>query len=73
MYSVSGDIAPVLKHGKSWSNFETLDHSFDQSGVNAVTPLRHLFMDMPNANLLIPDTDTVVNITRTGKAVTLIN
>ena len=26
---VCGDIAPVLKPGKSWANFETPDHSFD--------------------------------------------
>lgn len=70
---VCGDIAPVLKPGKSWSNFETPDHSFDQSRVNAVTPMTHLFMDMPNADLIIPGTKTVVNVTRSGKAVTLIN
>ena len=70
---VCGDIAPVLKPGKSWSNFETPDHSFDQSCVNAVTPMTHLFMDISNVDLLIPDTETVVNVTRTGNAVTLIN
>ena len=70
---VCGDIAPVLKPGKSWSNFETLDHTFDQSRVNAVTPMTHLFMDIPNVDLLIPGTETVVNITRSGKVVTLIN
>ena len=70
---VCGDIAPVLKPGKSWLNFETPDHSFDQSRVNAVTPMTHLFMDIPNVDLLIPDTETVVNVTRSGKAVTLIN
>ena len=70
---VCGDIAPVLKPGKSWLNFETPDHSFDQSRVNAVTPMTHLFMDIPNVDLLIPDSETVVNVTRSGKAVTLIN
>lgn len=70
---VCGDIAPVLKPGKSWSNFETPDHSFDQSRMNAVTPMTHLFMDMPNVDLLIPGTETVVNVTRSGKAVILIN
>ena len=30
-------------------------------------------MDMPNADLIIPGTKTVVNVTRSGKAVTLIN
>ena len=43
---VCGDIAPVLKPGKSWANFETPDHSFDQSRVNAVTPMTHLFMEI---------------------------
>lgn len=43
---VCGDIAPVLKPGRSWLNFETPDHSFDQSRVNAVTPMTHLFMDI---------------------------
>lgn len=65
---VCGDIAPVLKPGKSWSNFETPDHSFDQSRVNAVTPMTHLFMDMPNVDLIIPGSETVVNVTRSGKA-----
>lgn len=79
MYNfVCGDIAPVLKPGKTWSNFETPDHSFDQSRVNAVTPTTHLFMDAPrlernDIDLLIPGTDCVVNVTRSGKAVTLIN
>ena len=70
---VCGDIVPVLKPGKSWSNFETPDHSFDQSRVNVVTPMTHLFMDMSNVDLLIPGLVTVVNVTRSGKAVTLVN
>ena len=69
----------VLKPGKTWRNFETLDHTFDQSWVNAVTPMTHLFMDIkiePKINstsLQIPQTDVAVNVTRTGKAVTLVN
>ena len=76
---VCGDITPVLKPGKTWRNFETPDHAFDQSQVNAVTPMTHLFMDIKNepeinnASLRIPQTDFVVNVTRTGKAVTLVN
>ena len=73
---VCGDIAPVLKPGKSWANFETPDHSFDQSRVNAVTPMTHLFMEIPeisDAELQIQGTDCVINVTRSGKAVTLIN
>jgi len=64
---------PVLKPGKSWSNIETPDNSFDRSRVNVVTPMTHLFMDMSNVDLLIPGTETVVNVTRSGKAVTLVN
>ena len=73
---VCGDIAPVLKPGKSWANFETPDHSFDQSRVNAVTPMTHLFMEIPkisDAELQIPGTDCIITVTRSGKAVTLIN
>lgn len=76
---ICGDIQPVLKPGKTWRNFETPDHTFDQSRVNAVTPMSHLFMDirkqpeLDNASLLIPNTDVTINVTRTGKAVTLIN
>lgn len=77
--TVCGDIAPVLKPGRSWRNFETPDHTFDQSRKNAVTPMTHLFMEtkngpqLENAELLIPETDVVLNVTRTGKAITLIN
>ena len=47
--------------------------------MNAVTPMTHLFMDIKNEpeinnmSLRIPQTDVVVNVTRTGKAVTLVN
>ena len=73
---VCGEIGPVLKPGKSWANFESPDHSFDQSRVNAVTPMTHLFMDIPklsDVDLKVPGTACVVNVTRSGKAVTLIN
>ena len=73
---VCGDIAPVLKRGKTWSNFEIPDHSFDQLRVNAVTPMTHLFMDvceLENVDLQIPGTESTVNVTRSGKAITLIN
>ena len=76
---VCGDISPVLKPRRSWRTFETPDHTFDQSCKNAVTPMTHLFMEtktgprLENADLLIPETEVVLNVTRTGKAVTLIN
>lgn len=67
-------VAPVLKLCKTWRNFETPDHTFNQSWVNAVTPMTHLFMDIKNepeinnASLRIPQTD----VTRIGKAVTIV-
>lgn len=76
---VCGDIPPVLKPGKTWKTYETPDHTFDQSRINAVTPMTHLFMDikqelqLDDTSLLIPKTHVVINVTRTGKAVTLIN
>ena len=44
--TICGDIQPVLKPGKTWRNFETPDHAFNQSRVNAVTVMSHLFMDI---------------------------
>lgn len=37
--------------------------------------MTHLFMEtrQENADLIIPRTDVVLNVTRTGKAVTLVN
>ena len=58
--TVCGNVAPVLKPGESWSNFLTPDHSFDQSRVNAVTPMTHNFMDTPklsDVDLQIQGTD----------------
>ena len=80
---INGELPPVLKPGKTWKKFEYPDHTFDQSRNNAVTPITHLFleskilpMDTPRvntANMHIPGTDTVVNVTRTGSVVTLLN
>ena len=76
---VCGDLSPVLKPGCSWRTSETRDHTFDQSRKNAVTPMTHLFMEtktdprLENADLLIPKTKVVLNVTRSGKVVTLIN
>jgi len=47
--------------------------------VNAVTPMSRLFTDirkqpeLDNASLYILHTDVIINVTRTGKAVTLVN
>jgi len=77
--NVCGDIPPVLKPGKTWKTYNTPDHTFDQSKINAVTPMTHLFMDIKqelqvdDTSLLIPKTNVVINVTITGRAVTLIN
>ena len=84
---VCAEICPVQKPGKTWSEIEYLDHDWDQSRTNAVTPMTHLFMDtiiteresiVPNPALQDLDisfehTNTVLHVTRSGKAVTLVN
>ena len=80
---INGELPPVLKPGKTWKSIEYPDHTFDQSRNNAVTPITHLFLQsnvlpfntpaLNSANLNVPGTQTEVKVTRTGKAVTLIN
>lgn len=80
---INGELPPVLKPGKTWKSIEYPDHTFDQSRNNAVTPITHLFLQskilpfntpaLNSANLNIPGTQTEVQVTSTGKAVTLIN
>lgn len=77
---INGELPPVLKPGKTWKSIEYPDHTFDQSRNNAVTPITHLFLQskilpfntpaLNSANLNIPGTQTEVQVTRTGKAVT---
>ena len=80
---INGELPPVLKPGRMWKKVEYPDHTFDQSRNNAVTPMTHLFLEsrilptdtppLNTANLHIPGTQAVVNVTRTGRAVTLLN
>lgn len=68
-----------------WKKVEYPNHTFDQSRNNAVTPITHLFLEskilpidtppLNTANLLvhISGTHAVVNVTRTGRVVTLLN
>ena len=86
---VCGDVRPVQHTGKVWTdNIEYLDHDWDQSRINAVTPMTHLFLrtetvkcvdniirnpTLCEVNLQSPYSNTVLHITRTGKAVTLLN
>ena len=80
---VPSDIAPVQRPGPSWkSRVEYPDHSWDQSRVNAVTPMTFLFLQtkvcqspastVESLNLQVSST-TSLQLTRTGQGVTLIN
>ncbi len=85
---VCGDIAPTERSLKVSTSIEYPDHNWDQSRNNAVTPMTHLFLRTDIAyretsiidnsvaneiNLLSPISTTVLHITRTGKAITLLN
>ena len=75
------DISPVQRSGHSWSKrIELPDHTWDQSRLNAVTPMTFLFLktvvnpcstiesiDIPVSNV------TTLHLTRTGQGVTLLN
>ena len=80
---VQTDIAPVQHPGHSWKKrLELPDHSWDQSRVNAVTPMTFLFLltkvdtlpgsSINHLDIQVSDT-TVLQLTRTGQSVTLIN
>ena len=73
---VSGDIQPVQYPGKSWKPIAYEDHTFDQSRVNAVVPMTHLFLDSNRVDEELGSNENgkikEIAVTRTGKAVTLI-
>ena len=71
---ICGDIQPVQNPGKSWKAISYEDHTFDQSRVNAVVPMTHLFIDLNQSNYQQPSNgeSKVINVTRTGKPVTLL-
>ena len=75
---IPGEIAPVQRPGHSWSRRNELpDHTWDQSRINAVTPMTFLFMQT-RVNKSEPVSIPVSNcstlyLTRTGQAVTLLN
>ena len=49
---VCADISPVQRPAKTWKKRDgvLLDHEWDQSRTNAVTPMAHLFLDDSKAN-----------------------
>ncbi|KAK3107079.1 hypothetical protein FSP39_006642 [Pinctada imbricata] len=71
--------------GKTWKVTELPDHDWDQSKNNAITPMGHLFLESKytvhsSLNPLPDDlsiegksSPTTVHVTRTGKAVYLLN
>ena len=72
---ICGDIQPVQNPGKSWKPISYEDHTFDQSRVNAVVPMTHLFIDLKQESyqeVNNSESKVVVNVTRTGKPVTLL-
>ena len=79
---VPTDIAPVQHPGPSWRRRELPDHSWDQSRLNAITPMTFLFLQTrveqgPTSTLTTLDLkvseSTILHLTRTGQTVTLLN
>ncbi len=72
---VCGDIAPVQLPGKTWKKSKgvLLDHEWDQSRMNAVTPSTHLILEFNEDKIFKSDADNIVQVTRSGLAVTLVN
>ena len=76
-----GDISPVQRPGRSWKPKEHPDHSWDQSRVNAITPMTFLILNTQNGNhqvpyrsYIFPTSDcTTLPLTITGQGLTLLN
>ena len=78
---IPSDIQPVQHPGRSWQPRSDLDHTWDQSRVNSVTPMTFLVLQtrmdtLPTTNittLSIPVSESVsVRLTRTGQPITLL-
>ena len=80
---VSCDNAPVQRPGHSWKKrMELLDHTWDQSRINSITPMTFLFLQteirqLPASSVellhLQTSDTTTLHLTRTGQGVTLLN
>ena len=79
---IPGDISPVQRPGRSWKPKEHPDHSWDQSRVNAITPMTFLILNtvikqQPSSTIqelhLSTSGCTTLHLTRTGQGVTLLN
>ena len=84
-YIIPTDMAPVQHPRHSWkSHVELPDHSWDQSRINAVTPMTFMSLktktipcqspasSVQNLDMHISDT-TILHLTPSGQCVTLIN
>ena len=69
-------LSPAQKQGKTWKRIELLDHDWNQSRQNAVTPMTHLFVEtifnIDNTPLNTGN-NIFIRTKRTGQAVTLLN
>ena len=71
---VCADISPTHFTGKSWSSATYPDHTWDQSFDNAVKPMTHLFLTTKvDEQVFDVGGAALLQVTRTGKAVTLVN
>ena len=76
------DSATVQYQGHSWKRRQLPDHSWDQSRTNAITPMTFLFLQtrvnqLPASSVNALDIQvsdsTILQLTRTGQSVTLLN
>ena len=70
---VPAHIMPVQLPGKTWKRVVYDDHMWDQGRLNAVVPMTFLFLRSKVVMRELPHSAPLIHITRTGKAVTLIN
>ena len=70
---VPANIMPVQLPGKTWKRVVYDDHTWDQGRLNTVVPMTFLFLRSEVIVREPPLSAPMIHITRTGKAVTLIN
>lgn len=77
---IAADILPVQRPGHSWSRrLELPDHTWDQSRINAITPMTFLYIlqtkveQVPFVSADSGSNTTSLILTRTGQRVTLVN
>lgn len=66
------DISPVQLPEPSWKKRELPDHTWDQSRINAITPMTFSFLETKITGTSSSAQETIKHVTRTGQAVTLL-